>query len=57
MPAFVPLITPFVLFGLAGVGADWSCLVAMSSLVAATAGLEKYLDLLDVSCRLEGEAA
>jgi hypothetical protein len=49
-------MTPFVLFGLAGVGADWSCLVAMSSPVAATAELEKSLDLLDVSCRFEGEA-
>lgn len=56
VPAFVPLMTPFVLLGLAGVGADWSCLVAMSSPVATTAELEKSLDLLKVSYRFDREA-
>ena len=56
VPAFVPLMTPFVLLGLAGVGASCSCLVAMSSPVAATTKLEKSLDLLEGSWRFEEEA-
>lgn len=45
--ALVTLMTPFVLFGLAGVGIDWSCLVAMTASVNPTL-LEKYLEPLKV---------
>lgn len=45
--ALATLMTPFVLFGLAGVGIDWSCLVAMTASVHP-ALLEKYLESLEV---------